>query len=206
MNTKSTCIHILNIVLFLVIINLFSCKTDTELVLADLLFDFARIDQPAVDLGIPLVVESAIMNEPKLCEDCETMVADVNDRSIRVQYRPDENAPWTDAQLKDQAGNITYELVIPVPEIPPGGKHLKSEGFSFTTPGFYRYLFTADRLDVVEERNESNNDTDSNNGTVGKGIAPKYQLEVEVFDVKGEVKPNYHPTSIPVTVIYLGGK
>lgn len=192
------------ILFFTGLLCILSCDPEEENVNPDLLFDFARINQPSVNLGVPLVVENAITNEEASCDNCATKSAGANARSIRVQYRPDLNSPWVDAQLKDQNGNITYELVVPVPEIQPGKKHTKSEGYSFATPGYYRYLLLADRDQVVLERIETNNDTDSNDGTVGKGMAaPRFKLTLQVLDHTGMVKPNYDP-SVPVTVIYLG--
>jgi len=169
----------------------------------DLLFDYAQMGQDSVDLGLPLVLESAIANTEAVCEDCVTETASANERSIRVQYRPDENSPWVDAQLKDQDGNITYELVIPVPEIKAGKKHIKSEGFQFAVPGIYRYILDADVMEIVIERNETNNDADSNDGIVRSSSNPKFRLLVVVTDHHHAAHPVYDPAE-PVVVGYMG--
>lgn len=205
MNTPLRTVYCTPLLLFgclFVLSILVSCKKD-RVQKADLLFDFAEIGQDSVGVGFPLVLESAIANTEAVCEDCVTETANPSDRSIRVQYRPDENSPWVDAQLKDQDGNISYELVVPVPEIKAGKKHIKSEGFQFAVPGIYRYILDADVMEIVIERIETNNDADSNDGLVRSSSNPKFRLLVVVTDPSKLTKPVFDPAQ-RILVSYLG--
>lgn len=178
---------------------LFSCKKDKSL--ADLLFEFAKVGTEEVDVNTPLTLESSIENAPL----ASTETAGANDRSLRVQYRADENSPWVDAQLVDQDGNVTYELVKPVPSLKPGTKHKKSEGFAFPVPGIYRYGLEADVFEVVAEREETNNEASSGDGFVRAATNPAFQLTVKVKDPSGLIQPVYGTESV-VRIQYLGEK
>lgn len=166
----------------------------------DLLYEFADLAQEEVEVNTPLVLNSSITNEEAVCDNCSTLAASENDRSIRVEYRADENSPWVDAQVVDQNGDVVYELVKPVPEIKPGKKFQKTEGFVFTSPGIYRYKLLADRSDIVPERIETNNDATSADGDVRSAASSdhKFRLVVRVVDPKGKSLPVYGGPPAPV--------
>lgn len=185
----------------MVLASLLSCE-ETEVVNPDLKYQYANLEKEVVDSGEPLVLQSSITNEMEICPDCTTSDAASNDRSIRVMYRPDTVSPWVDAQLADEDGNIVFELVKPVPEIKAGQKHIKTDGFIFSNPGFYQYFLLADRSNLVSERDEENNDASSKEGDVRASATPgKFQLKVRVFDPTGKIPPVYD--NKPVIVQYV---
>jgi hypothetical protein len=194
---------------FYIVITNFSCRKNDprgpspSIENPDLLYDFANLESDIVDAGEPLVLQSAITNSMAICpNDCQTETSGLCDRTIRLQYRPDENADWVDAQLEDQNGNVVFEIVKPVPEIPPGMKDTKTEGFSFQTPGFYRYILLSDAFNDINERIENNNDATTEDGDV-RASAAKFNLFVKVVDPSGRKLPEFD-SSIPIIVKYLG--
>ena len=190
-------ITILSIILFA------GCGGDEEKN-PDLLYEFADLVMQEVDSGDPLILESSITNEADNCTNCTTMTSGECARSIRVEYRPDENSPWVDAELQDQGGNTTFELVKPVPEIEESSNYTQSEGFVFLTPGLYRYKLVADRNFEVEERIETNNDASTEDGDVrAQGSSSPFKLIVRVYDPSGQNKPSPAGKK-PAPILYLG--
>lgn len=181
-----------------------SCGEDE--VNPDLLYDFADLEMEEVDAGEPLVLQSAILNDRAICEDCFTMASGECDRGLRLEYRADVNSPWVDAQLEDQDGNIVFEIIKPVPVIQAGSMHTQTEGFIFSNPGLYRYKLASDRTEIVAERIETNNDATTTQGDVKAAGANNngrvYNLIVRVDDPSGAYLP-VPSGKQPVPVVYL---
>ncbi|MCO6480740.1 MAG: hypothetical protein J5I94_29130 [Phaeodactylibacter sp.] len=169
----------------------------------DLLYEFANLESDEVDSGNPLVLRSSILNEEATCDLCTTLAAAVSQRGLSLEYRPDEDSPWEPAQLQDEDNNIVFVIVTPVDEIEPGFSVESTDGFIFTEPGIYRFKLVTDRDDVVDERVETNNDADSDSGTVKSDsatpVAGRFRLMVTV---KGKQNTDRDPNE-PVVVKYL---
>lgn len=185
------------------VITMGSCKKQKSIENADLLYEFANLQSTQVNTGEPLILESAIINQPADCDNCRTLQTIPCQRSIRLEYRADLDSPWRDAELKDETGNQVLAIVKPVPEIQPGTLATASEGFVFTTPGIYRYQLASDINDIIPERNEDNNDAATDEGDV-KAYSDRriFRLLVTVIDQSGNHLPAVKGKK-PVAVKYI---
>lgn len=196
------------ILVFLTVTTLASAGCETcgqTKTLADLLFRAASFVVPEITLVQSFVINNVIENLAPSCEadgsDTAETAEDSN-KGISAEYRPDGNGTWQDAQLADQSGTATYQVIVPTDDLASGETDESQEAFQFTTPGQYRFKYNTDVINVVQERNEANNSADVNNGNIS-GKREGNEIIVTVTDPTGKRQPQYNSHQV-VTINYLG--
>lgn len=141
----------------------FNCSPQCESALADLITNIAFSGISTVLVGQPINVPNLIQNAKNTVEECkgdilETLGAGESESRLKIDY--DEGGGTFG--LNKINGNFY------VPGIPAGSTAEENYSFSFNVPGDYRLVTFCDDKKNVEERDESNNESDKVNTKAGR--------------------------------------
>ena len=123
--------------------------------LADLFTDIILQGSITIIAGTPFPVTSSVTNLTNTVQQCkgdirETLTAGASQSRLQIDFDPTGSGNFSQNELNNN---------FAVPEIPPSDTCLCDYEFIFTEPGDYRLITFADDMEDVEERDETNNES-----------------------------------------------
>jgi len=112
----------------------------------------------------PFLMQATVTNIAKKpeCRKQKTK-ASANKLRLQVFYRENESATWQKVSIQSIRGQVSSLVAIEIPELRGEEAFSTGESFRIKIAGQYRFNYTVDYENVVQEVNEENNSKDASN-------------------------------------------
>ena len=151
---------------------------------ADLLFSVMSMVEKIIPLGGSFSITSTVANV--LGTACDiTASSGVHNNKYIALFTNDPNTGFQKVNFKDPSGNEVEDANANTPSIEGGGEQAINLNFTMNTPGTYMIMGTSDSEDNVDERDETNNGRDSDQGQLG-GLVDEESSESRSIFLKAD--------------------